>query len=213
MNHNDYGTLMRELEAANAYLNLPVRHGQTPMLLAVGGLPGSGKSTLGLALAAEFNAVQLRADAIRKHVGGVPLDQKGPDYLYTPEHSQLSNEHLLMLTQTLLERKWNVIVDATHVSPHARANIENMAWEIGVEFKGLWCHAPGNVLHERIAGRTGDVSDADVAVLKGFIERNGERIPDLTVAWDIIDASQTPQEMFKQAAPLVHSLARNADRC
>ena len=46
-------------------------------MAAMAGLSGSGKSTTAKLLAQQSGAIYLRSDAVRKHLAGIPLNQKG----------------------------------------------------------------------------------------------------------------------------------------
>ena len=59
-----------------------------------------------------------------------------------------------------------VIADAVFASPEERAAIRALAARHGVPFTGLWLEAPTAVLAGRVDGRRGDVSDADLAVVR-----------------------------------------------
>jgi AAA domain-containing protein len=60
-------------------------------LALVGGLPGTGKTTLGGALADRFGAVLISGDRVRKEIAGIDPLQPGPaafgEGLYSPEHT------------------------------------------------------------------------------------------------------------------------------
>jgi predicted kinase len=55
----------------------------------------------------------------------------------------------------------------------------------GVPFAGFWLDAPGEGLAQRIAGRRGDPSDADEAVMRAQVARGNEG-----VGWTRLDAGQ-----------------------
>lgn len=44
--------------------------------------------------------------------------------------------------------------------------VEGLALEAGVRFAGVWLQSDPEVLRQRVAARTGDASDADLAVLE-----------------------------------------------
>ena len=54
----------------------------------------------------------------------------------------------------------SVIVDAVHARAEEREALAALAAACGVPFTGLWLEAPAKPLRDRIAARTGDVSDA-----------------------------------------------------
>jgi predicted kinase len=69
-----------------------------------------------------------------------------------------------------------VIADAVFADPAERAAIAEAAARAGVGFTGLWLEAPPEVLEARIAARSGDASDATVAVLRRQLGYNIGRI-------------------------------------
>jgi hypothetical protein len=57
-----------------------------------------------------------------------------------------------------------VVADATFLDPADRAAVARAAGP--THFLGVWLQAPLDVLEARVAGRSGDASDASVAVLR-----------------------------------------------
>lgn len=58
-----------------------------------------------------------------------------------------------------------VVLDAVFLDPAQRAAAERVAADATLPFDGIWLEAPIDVLRARIAGRSGDASDATEAVL------------------------------------------------
>ena len=146
------------LDAALAYLRpAPGR------VVAIGGLPGTGKSTLARVLAPLFGAAPgaliLRSDELRKRLHGVAPEQRlGPD-AYTAEANARTDATLLDGVRAASSH--GVIADATFLSPALRAAVA----DCGSPFTGIWLEAPLPELERRIASRHGDASDATTAVL------------------------------------------------
>lgn len=156
---------LRYLDKARSYLRPTA-----PMVIAVGGLPGTGKTTLARALApgigAAPGALVLRSDEIRKRIMGVAPEDRLPPSGYTPDVSARVFRELADLTRTAARAGHAVIADATFLNPGHRALIEGSAAEAHVPFKGFWLQAPLPDLERRVAQRVGDASDATVAVLR-----------------------------------------------
>ncbi|MBV8455276.1 MAG: AAA family ATPase, partial [Acetobacteraceae bacterium] len=156
---------VRYLQASLAYL-APT----PPVALAIGGLQGSGKTTLARALAPELGrapgALILRSDEIRKRRNGLAPEDRLPKSAYTEAESlavfaELANE----LGQTAAGGH-AVIADATFIDPAHRRMIAMAAQQAAVPFRGIWLEAPLDVLASRITARQGDASDATIAVLR-----------------------------------------------
>lgn len=144
-----------------------------PVVAAVGGLPGTGKSTLARALAPHLGpapgALVPRSDEIRKRQHGTAPEQRLPPTAYTPDKSAAVFQTLTDEAETAAHGGHAVIVDATFLSLDHRAAIEQAAVRAGVPFVGIWLTAPHDLLEQRIAARTGDASDATAAVLHAAI--------------------------------------------
>jgi aminoglycoside phosphotransferase family enzyme/predicted kinase len=153
------------LTAADDYLK-PV----VPVVIAIGGLPGTGKSTLARAIApligAAPGALVLRSDEIRKRQHGVDPEQRLPSSAYTAEKSAAVFGELIALAEEAAAGGHAVIADATFMDLAHRTAIETAAAQARVKFVGIWLSAPHGVLEQRVSGRTGDASDATVAVLR-----------------------------------------------
>jgi hypothetical protein len=186
------------LRQALAYLAPP-----PPRLIAVGGLSGTGKSTLARALAPSIGAAPgalvLRSDVIRKLLCGRepedPLDAEA----YAPEMSRRVYDRILEGARQALDAGHAVIADAVYARPEERRGLEELAADLGVPFQGIWLEAPETVLVNRVEGRTGDASDADARVV-------GRQLTyDLgDVAWARLDAGSGAEEVANGARALLN---------
>lgn len=142
-----------------------------PRLLAIGGLSGTGKSTLARALAPEIGpapgALVLRSDEIRKRLAGVAPEQRLPPAAYSAKASEAVFAVIARQAREALDSGHAVIADATYMNEARREQIAAAAG--GAPFLGIWLEAPADLLLERVAARTGDASDADVGVLRGML--------------------------------------------
>jgi predicted kinase len=77
-----------------------------------------------------------------------------------------------------------VIADATFMNLAHRAMIEAAAAQARVPFLGIWLSAPRAVLEQRIAARSGDASDATVAVLRSAADNDPG-----PAGWHAVDAA------------------------
>ena len=134
-------------------------------LIMLSGFSGAGKSTLGKQIATQVNAIHLRSDAVRKHLGGIPLLAKGDASLYTPEMNTRTYDRVLMLAQKLTAAGFTVILDAKYDRVSLRTAVINLAQTQNIPFQILHCTAPDAVLRDRLQQRTGDIADATVDLL------------------------------------------------
>ncbi len=171
-------------------------------LLAIGGLSGTGKSTLARALAPLYGAapgaVILRSDVIRKNLFGVaPIVRLAPE-AYRPEVSERIYTRIDELARIVLDAGHSVVADAVFARPHERAAIEDVARTLGVPFTGLWLEAPISALEQRIETRRGDASDATVDVL-----RRQRQLDCGPITWRRLDASGPSDDMVAKARALI----------
>jgi len=171
-------------------------------LVAVGGLSGSGKSTVARALAPELGrapgALLLRSDVIRKRLFGVsPETALGQD-AYTPAASQRVYAALLDAAAKALAAGHSVIADAVFAREAERAEIEAVGKAAGIEFTGFWLDAPVAALEDRVTARRGDASDADASVVRRQLAY------DLgAMHWHRIDAGDGADQTLKRAEALL----------
>jgi len=161
----------RYLTASMAYL-APSRS----VVVAIGGLPGTGKSTLARLLAPNLGAAPgaliLRSDEIRKRQAGVLPERRLPASAYTPEASRTVFAELAEMTSCCAAAGQTVIADATFMGPGHRTMVAAAAQNAGAPFLGLWLEAPLTELERRVAARTHDASDATVEVLRSAASRD-----------------------------------------
>ncbi len=153
------------LQAAATYLQPhPAR------VLAIGGLQGTGKSTLARRLAPDLGpapgALVLRSDELRKRLHGVAPEARLPQEAYSEASNSAVNKALIELAHTAAAGGHSVIVDSTFLDPAMRRSLADAMTEASVPFKGVWLQAPLPILEQRVAAREGDASDATVAVLR-----------------------------------------------
>ncbi|WP_419900095.1 bifunctional aminoglycoside phosphotransferase/ATP-binding protein [Roseomonas sp. USHLN139] len=159
-----------------------------PRLLAVGGLPGSGKSFWSRrwapAIGAAPGALILRSDEIRKRRHGLAPEQRLPPEAYAPAVSAAVHDELFEATRAALAAGHSVIADAAFLDPAMRQGLEQLGRAAGIPLQGLWLEAPLAVLRSRVAARRGDASDAGLAVLEAAAARDPGPI-----AWQRLDTA------------------------
>ncbi|EQD87437.1 gluconate kinase [Saccharopolyspora erythraea D] len=192
-------------DAAQQLSGIAVRHlraGQVRLLL-VGGLPGTGKTTLAGGLADQLGAVLLRTDVIRKEMPGADDLATHAGYgqgLYNGSQVHGTYEAMLTRCRALLERGETVVLDASWSSAGERESARSIAQDTHSALAELRCVAPREVAEARIAGRYGDVSDAtaDVAVA---MSRHFDDWPQATD----VDTTRPPDESAREARSAIEA--------
>jgi predicted kinase len=161
-----------EIAHAGSYLDLAgnLLRPAPARLVAIGGMSGTGKSTLAAALAPTIGAFPgarvLRSDVIRKRLLGVKLEERCPESGYAPAVTATVYDRMRQLAAEALAAGRSVILDAVAARPAERAGFAETAAAAGVPFRGIWLEAPPALLEERIRNRRNDVSDATTDVLR-----------------------------------------------
>ncbi len=141
-----------------------------PRLVAVGGLSGSGKTSLARLLAPELGAapgaLHLRSDVLRKTLAGVGETVRLPEAAYSRAAGDAVYRAMLDKAQLALKAGQSVIMDAVFARAEERAAVEQAARNIGVPFTGLWLQAAPETLTARVEARRNDASDATAAVVE-----------------------------------------------
>jgi aminoglycoside phosphotransferase family enzyme/predicted kinase len=155
--------------AAAALLAIAAAHldaGRVRLLL-VGGLPGTGKSSLAGALGHGLGATVLRSDEIRKERAGLATDQAAPAAygagLYTDEATTATYQTMLEWAAAALAMGETVVLDASWTSARWREQARTIAATSHAEVVELRCDAPTDVAAARMARRAAkgvDPSDA-----------------------------------------------------
>jgi hypothetical protein len=184
------------LALALGYLDPP-----SPRLVVVGGLSGTGKTTLAGALAPSLGAppgaVHLRSDLERKALAGVGELERLSEAAYTKDARRHIYELLERKARLVLAAGHAVIVDAVYAEEGERLHIEVATANLQAPFRGLWLTAGAERLIGRVSQRGQDASDATEETVRAQLRL--ERGP-LSGAWTEIEAGGTPSGTLSLAA-------------
>ena len=127
-------------------------------LVALCGLPGTGKSHFAAALAARIPCLALGSDRLRKVLA--------PEPSYTREEHARVFRAAHALIESLLAQGYRVVFDATNLTERAREPLREIAARLGVPLLLVQFDAPHQLVRQRLArrsrGETNDTwSDAD----------------------------------------------------
>ncbi|MDH2430818.1 bifunctional aminoglycoside phosphotransferase/ATP-binding protein [Sphaerisporangium sp. TRM90804] len=167
-------------------------------LILVGGLPGTGKSTLAAALAGHLGYTLLASDRVRKELAGITPDQPAGapfgEGVYTSEWTERTYGELMSRARALLGFGESVILDASWTDEAHRAAAGRLARDAFADMVALRCTAMPEVTAERLSRRTGGASDADQAIAEVLRQR--------TAPWPEsveIDTGTSPRQALEQA--------------
>ena len=200
--HDRYAAARARFDVDVALRHL--RAGEVRLIL-VGGLPGTGKTTLAGSLADRLGAVALSSDRIRKENAGLPAEEHAPapyhEGIYSPDHTEATYHDLLHRAEALLALGETVILDASWPSARLREQAADAACRAHSRLVQLHCTAPTTIAEARLRARPASMSDAD-AVIAAAMTATADPWPD---AIEVSTADSTDQAV-------VHALAAINER-
>jgi uncharacterized protein len=140
-------------------------------VVLIGGLPGTGKSTIGQRLAERQDWALLRSDVIRKQLAGLDSTERAPSALdegiYATSFTARTYETMLNEASEALGRGESVVLDASWSDASWRERALCTAAKTSSELIALRCELPEAIAAARIDARQRaehDASDANVEV-------------------------------------------------
>ena len=160
-----------------------------PIVVAVGGIIASGKSSISDRLGALLGAPAINTDRIRKHlVGARPTDRLYDGSwagAYDPAFTEEVYAEVRRLASVVVRSGRPVILDASFRSASMRTDGWELARSLGVPFRFVECRADSDVCRARLK-----VRDMETSVSDGRL--------------DIFDAFLTKWEPVTELPPEVH---------
>jgi len=149
-----------------------------PTLTITFGLSGAGKTWASSAMILadkRATTLRLRSDIERKRLFGLSetaASQSDIDAgIYTAEAGSRTYDHLASIAAELLASGWSVVVDAAFLERKQRDRFRRLAYRYRAPFKICACRASTAALRQRIAQRSGDASEATLAILTRQLSR------------------------------------------
>ncbi len=143
----------RYFELAQSYAG----RATSPVVIAMVGVTGSGKSYLAHALAGRLGAPVISSDVTRKKLAG--LDPSQPQVepidfgIYSPQMTARTYDEMLRQARDFLRRRKPVILDASYLRRQQRRDAKALAQEAGVPFLAVECVVDGELVRERLKQR------------------------------------------------------------
>ncbi|CCQ13562.1 putative uncharacterized protein [Rhodococcus sp. AW25M09] len=159
---------------ALAHLQLALAHltSSAVTITLLGGLPGTGKSTVAAALAERTGAVVLSSDVVRKERSGLDPLSPHPSAvgcgLYTTEKTAGTYRELIRRAHDQVTMGRSVIIDASWNDELTRNQARILAAMTHSDTVELECRAPKPIALERIENRVRGASDASWAVYEAM---------------------------------------------
>ncbi|MFN0071064.1 MAG: AAA family ATPase [Chloroflexota bacterium] len=161
---------------ARHYLQLAwwyARGEHAPRLVLVGGLSGTGKTTLARALGLRLGAAVISSDRVRKELGGVATTHRTRDAqnegLYTEEMTRKTYARMNELAKEALRLGRRVVLDATFRTREERCAAIDLAHSAGLPWWIVECRLAEEIavarIEQRLASGEG-ASDANVSIYR-----------------------------------------------
>lgn len=196
-----------EKQAAR-YFRLALRYavsGSKPLVLAITGRVGTGKTSVARQLGAELKWPVFSSDEIRKTLAGLPLTQRTPpefrDKVYSEQMTQETYKKLVEEGLRALTSHDGVIVDATFSSRTNRDFLREQCGKVNIRLQVVELDANLEQIKKRLRSRednrVGEISDArheDFEKLIVAYELPSELAPDLmriSAAGTVVDTVKT----------------------
>ncbi len=149
----------------------------SPQLIAVGGIIGTGKSSVAGAMGERLAVPVLSSDETRKALHGVApmtkLSQAPWQAQYSPATSAAVYDEVLRRARVVLGSGRSLVIDASFRSQAHRAAARRLAVELGVAFRFVECRASEHIVRARLKLRSEgpSVSDGSLALFDEFVAR------------------------------------------
>lgn len=148
-----------------------------PMVIAVGGVLASGKSTIANQLGSLLSVPVVEADRTRKELLGIspwePVHERAWQGAYSPSRTAEVYDELFQRAGVVLDSGRTIIVDASFRAEAMRRKARELAEARSLRFVFVECRAPHKVCRERLRRREreGAISDGRLAIFDEFCAR------------------------------------------
>lgn len=183
------------LEHAAGYRDLALNllQNSVPKAIAIGGLSGTGKSSLAREVAAMLpgsaGARILRTDVIRKQMLSIAPETPAAASAYTTEQRLLTYERMVRQAREASSAGASIVLDATFQDEEARKLMDTGL----ARTQRFWLEAPLETRLARIGARAADASDASARV--AIAQEHGATPPS---DWVCLDATLPVEQLARR---------------
>lgn len=202
----EFNLRQQRLAEAKSYFELAVdllRPGPV-RLIAIGGLSGTGKSSVAAGIAGGVGigagARVLRSDVLRKRLFGKSPEERLPEEAYSQTINDRVYAALESRAAALLTAGHSVVIDAVAAKPTERTAMADLARRTGAGFAGIWLQASEATLLARLAQRGKDASDATASVLRRQLTYDLGAID-----WTRVDADRSSDGVIETVRRLIYT--------
>jgi aminoglycoside phosphotransferase family enzyme/predicted kinase len=179
-----------------------------PALVMLGGLPGTGKSTLAQALGRAANFQLLRSDVIRKELAGPGASSKELGKgIYDASWNERTYAEMLHRADECWRHGGRVLIDAGFRAESQREQFLHAALRWCVPAVFLHCQAHAAVVRARLQARHGDASDADWHIHQALAQTWQPFAPPTERVVHPCDTSGSLQQSAQQALAILRDHA------
>jgi aminoglycoside phosphotransferase family enzyme/predicted kinase len=174
-------------------------------LVLVGGLPGTGKSTLAEGLSDALGGTVIRSDMVRKELAGLRPDEPAPARfgagIYTADATEDTYREVLRRTEVALGLGEIVVLDASWGSDRWRTEARGVAARTSSELVELRCSAPPDTVARRMRRRR--VAGTDPSDATPEIAAEMALAEDAWPTAAVVDTSSGPGETLVKALAVI----------
>jgi aminoglycoside phosphotransferase family enzyme/predicted kinase len=168
-------------ERAENYFDLARRYASRlrhPTVIAVGGLSGTGKTSVARAIAGELGLRLVSADAVRQSLFGAAKHPAGyGEGVYTAEANRLTYQKMIEEARARLSDDGSVVLDATFRHAEARAMAREMAQGTGAEWRLIECRLMPELVRTRLTERAARKEGLSDATWETYLRQQAEDGP------------------------------------
>ena len=150
---------------------------RSPTVIAVTGLPGSGKTALARSIAGELGLCVVSSDAVRKALFKIREREGYGEGLYNADANRLTYQTVVEHGRDLLARNGGVVLDATFRRNEDRSLVRKMALDSEGQLRIIECRLTPELARERLERRARFKEGLSDATWETYLRQRSEFEP------------------------------------